>query len=33
VEIAEGTHSVFMEKNRWQVFGAVDSFLGEQSPI
>jgi pimeloyl-ACP methyl ester carboxylesterase len=33
VEIAEGTHSVFMEKNRWQVFGAVDGFLGEQSTI
>ena len=23
VEIGEGTHSVFLEKNRWQVFGAV----------
>lgn len=30
VEIGEGTHSVFMEKNRWQVFGAVDCFLGER---
>jgi hypothetical protein len=24
VGIGEGTHSVFMEKNRWQVFNAVD---------
>ncbi|MGY3032754.1 pimeloyl-ACP methyl ester carboxylesterase [Bradyrhizobium sp. USDA 4354] len=30
VEIGEGTHSVFMEKNRWQVFAAVDGFLGER---
>ncbi len=30
VEIGEGTHSVFLEKNRWQVFDAVDGFLGEQ---
>jgi pimeloyl-ACP methyl ester carboxylesterase len=30
VEIGEGTHSVFMETNRWQVFDAVDGFLGEQ---
>jgi pimeloyl-ACP methyl ester carboxylesterase len=29
VEIGEGTHSVFMERNRWQVFDAVDGFLGE----
>jgi pimeloyl-ACP methyl ester carboxylesterase len=29
VEIGEGTHSVFMEKNRWQVFDAVDGFLRE----
>jgi hypothetical protein len=29
VEIGEGTHSVFLEKNRWQVFCAVDGFLGE----
>ncbi|CCE07514.1 Alpha/beta hydrolase fold precursor [Bradyrhizobium sp. STM 3843] len=29
VEIGEGTHSVFMEKNRWQVFDAVDGFLDE----
>jgi pimeloyl-ACP methyl ester carboxylesterase len=33
VEIGEGTHSVFMEKNRWQVFDAVDSFLSERSAI
>ncbi|WP_439359134.1 alpha/beta hydrolase [Bradyrhizobium sp. DASA03007] len=31
IEIGEGTHSVFMEKNRWQVFGAVDGFLGERA--
>jgi len=30
VEIGEGTHSVFMETNRWQVFSAVDGFLGDQ---
>jgi pimeloyl-ACP methyl ester carboxylesterase len=30
IEIGEGTHSVFMEKNRWQVFDAVDGFLGEK---
>lgn len=30
VEIGEGTHSVFMENNRWQVFDAVDGFLGEK---
>ncbi|WP_198399982.1 alpha/beta hydrolase [Bradyrhizobium yuanmingense] len=30
IEIGDGTHSVFMEKNRWQVFGAVDGFLGER---
>ena len=30
VEIGEGTHSVFLEKNRWQVFDAVDGFLGER---
>jgi pimeloyl-ACP methyl ester carboxylesterase len=29
VEIGEGTHSVFLEKNRWQVFGAVDQFFSE----
>jgi hypothetical protein len=29
VEIGEGTHSVFLEKNRWQVFGVVDGFLAE----
>ncbi|WP_166301782.1 MULTISPECIES: alpha/beta hydrolase [unclassified Bradyrhizobium] len=31
VEIGEATHSLFLESNRWQVFGAVDQFL-EQSP-
>jgi pimeloyl-ACP methyl ester carboxylesterase len=30
VEIGEGTHSVFLEKNRWQAFDAVDGFLGER---
>jgi pimeloyl-ACP methyl ester carboxylesterase len=30
VEIGEGTHSVFMENNRWQVFDAVDGFLGDK---
>ncbi len=30
VEIGEGTHSVFMESNRWQVFSAVQSFLDER---
>lgn len=30
VEIGDGTHSVFLEKNRWQVFDAVDGFLGEK---
>jgi pimeloyl-ACP methyl ester carboxylesterase len=30
VEIGEGTHSVFMEKNRWQVFDAVDDFLADR---
>ena len=29
-EIGKGTHSVFLEKNRWQVFGAVDQFLSEK---
>jgi pimeloyl-ACP methyl ester carboxylesterase len=33
VEIGEGTHSVFMEKNRWQVFGAVDGFLAENTAL
>jgi pimeloyl-ACP methyl ester carboxylesterase len=33
VEIGEGTHSVFLEKNRWQVFGAVGGFLGETPGI
>ncbi|MBC9880701.1 alpha/beta hydrolase [Bradyrhizobium sp. INPA01-394B] len=32
VEVGEGTHSVFMERNRWQVFGAVDGFLDEEAP-
>jgi pimeloyl-ACP methyl ester carboxylesterase len=30
VEIGAGTHSVFMENNRWQVFGAVQAFLDEK---
>jgi pimeloyl-ACP methyl ester carboxylesterase len=30
VEIGEGTHSLFLEKNRWQVFGAVDQFFSEE---
>jgi len=29
VEIGDGTHSLFMERNRWQVFDAVDGFLSE----
>ncbi|NIG77738.1 alpha/beta hydrolase [Klebsiella sp. Ap-873] len=33
VEIGEGTHSVFMEKNRWQVFTAVQHFLDEKAPV
>jgi hypothetical protein len=32
VEIGEGTHSPFLEKNRWQVFGAVDQFLTGRVP-
>ncbi|MGX1165679.1 pimeloyl-ACP methyl ester carboxylesterase [Bradyrhizobium sp. USDA 372] len=32
IEIGDGTHSVFMEKNRWQVFAAVDGFLDERMP-
>lgn len=32
VEIGGGTHSVFMEKNRWQVFDAVDGFLAQRPP-
>jgi len=32
VEIGGGTHSVFMESNRWQVFAAVQGFLDEQAP-
>jgi pimeloyl-ACP methyl ester carboxylesterase len=30
VEIGDGTHSVFLEKNRWQVFDAVDGFFWEK---
>ncbi len=30
VEIGEGTHTVIMEKNRMQVFQAVQHFLDEQ---
>jgi pimeloyl-ACP methyl ester carboxylesterase len=33
VEIGEGTHSVFLERNRWQVFNAVDTFLEEVPPV
>ncbi|QPF88368.1 alpha/beta fold hydrolase [Bradyrhizobium genosp. L] len=33
VEIGEGTHSVFMEKNRWQVFDAVDGFLADTTAV
>ena len=33
VEIGEGTHSVFLERNRWQVFNAVDGFLEETSGV
>ena len=32
VEIGEATHSLFLETNRWQVFGAVDQFLDENPP-
>jgi len=32
VEIGEGTHSGFMEKNRWQFFSAVQVFLDETPP-
>lgn len=32
VEIGEGTHSIIMEKNRMQLFGAVQAFLDEASP-
>ncbi|HWX02265.1 alpha/beta hydrolase [Collimonas sp.] len=32
IEIGEGTHSAFMEKNRWQIFGSVQAFLDEKSP-
>jgi pimeloyl-ACP methyl ester carboxylesterase len=30
VEIAEGTHTIIMEKNRMQLFHAVQAFLDEQ---
>ena len=30
VEIGEGTHSVLLEKNRMQLFRAVQAFLEEQ---
>jgi pimeloyl-ACP methyl ester carboxylesterase len=33
VEIGEGTHSVFLEKNRWQVFSAADQFLAERPDL
>lgn len=29
VEIGEGTHSALMERNRWQLIGAVQMFLDE----
>jgi pimeloyl-ACP methyl ester carboxylesterase len=29
VEVGEGTHSLFLERNRWQVFDAVSAFLAE----
>jgi pimeloyl-ACP methyl ester carboxylesterase len=32
VEIGEGTHSAFMERNRWQLIGAVQMFLDECPP-
>jgi len=32
VEIGEGTHSAFMERNRWQLIGAVQMFLDERPP-
>jgi pimeloyl-ACP methyl ester carboxylesterase len=32
VEIGGGTHSAFMETNRWQIFGAVQTFLDENPP-
>jgi len=30
--IGEGTHTVLMEKNRLQLFDAVQNFLDEPSP-
>jgi pimeloyl-ACP methyl ester carboxylesterase len=33
VEIGDGTHSVLMENNRWQVFQAVDGFLGQMPDV
>lgn len=32
VEIGEGTHSVFLETNRWQMMDAVGCFLDERVP-
>lgn len=32
VEIGEGTHCVLMEKHRWQVFSAVQTFFDERAP-
>ena len=31
VELAEGTHSIIMEKNRLQLFKAVQAFLDESA--
>jgi len=33
VEIGEGTHSILMEKNRRQLFQAVQAFLDEADPV
>jgi pimeloyl-ACP methyl ester carboxylesterase len=33
VQIGEGTHTVIMEKNRMQLFEAVQQFLDESSPV
>jgi pimeloyl-ACP methyl ester carboxylesterase len=33
VEVGDATHSLLMETNRWQVFDAVDSFLGERGAV
>jgi pimeloyl-ACP methyl ester carboxylesterase len=32
VEIGEGTHGAFMERNRWQLIGSVQMFLDERHP-